>query len=515
MNELDCDSLYDNAPCGMLVTTSDGKIEVANATFCSWLGYSFPQLQLKKFQELLTVGGRVFHQTHWVPLLQLQGSVSEVQMEMLHSDGSRIPVLINAIRRVRDNCPYDEIAIFVATDRKKYEKEIILSRRQAEQSLQQLASAKEQLQQLNEQLSIADRRKDEFLATLAHELRNPLAPMRNVVEVMGSLDTDHGVTQWATKILSRQVQQMTHLLDDLMDISRISNGRVELRKAYIDLVDLVNSSVEMARPQIEARGHSLQLEIPNNPVYSLADETRLTQVIINLLNNSAKYTPLNGHIHLRFSVNDKVATLCVSDNGIGFEPDEINALFNIFTQLENGVDYAEGGLGIGLSLVKGFVELHDGTISAHSKGPNQGSQFIVTLPIVEPTSVSSVPPQPVEPTNTAKRILIIDDNEDAANSLALLLEMQGHVTATAYSGSDGIIQSSSYNADVILLDIGLPDMSGYDIARTLRKALTANTLLIATTGWGQQKDIDMALEAGFDAHLTKPLDLGKLVTLIS
>jgi PAS domain S-box-containing protein len=753
------DALYERAPCGLLLTGVDGSIRRANATFCQWVGHSAEALtDGRRLQDLLTMGGRIFHQTHWSPLLQMQGSIAEVKLEVLHSDGHTVPMLFNAVRREHAGQWYDEVAAVVVTDRQKYEHELMLARRRAEAALnaerqaqadleesrhvlglamrggrmgvwsRDLASGEvwwsreleelvglpetgfagtedgffdlvheedraavsaavetaiasggdysvqfrfrhqcgqwrwmegrgravydaqgrpfmlnglgiditdrmeaeavlrrqaaifehqtdaivvtdlegtiidvnpsgerllgyaarevigrpvsmlhrpedaaritpealaalgehgewrsdvvfvrkdgsegvcesivkplldargqmygtvginhdvteirereHRLHQLNAQLSLADRHKDEFLATLAHELRNPLAPMRNALEIQRLKSMADPQLAWSRDVLERQLNHMTHLVDDLLEVSRITQGKLELRRQRIDLASVVHGAVEAARPLLQSFSHHFSLSLPRERLMLDADSTRLTQAILNLLNNAAKYTPAGGQVQLSVTHHDDHAVVSVRDSGIGIERDQLSTLFQMFSQLTPALDRSHGGLGIGLALVRGLVELHGGTVSADSAGPGMGSEFVVRLPLARGEQPTRAPSRDHAPAaSEARRILVVDDNEDAASSLAMLLEIGGHEVRTAHDGDTALSMASDFQPQLVLLDIGLPRMNGYEVARRLRGSPGgAQTVLVAVTGWGQEQDKKNAAQAGFNHHLTKPVD---------
>lgn len=510
--------LYEHAACGLLTCSVDGTVLRMNATACQWLGFDSLHLALGtlRFDDLLTIGGRVFRQTHCEPLLQMQGSVAEVQFDIVHRDGRRIPALVNMVRRRQDMQIYNDIAIFVAADRRAYEKELLLARHAADTSLAALRKSEGELEKINLQLSDAHRRKDEFLATLAHELRNPLAPMRNVVELMKRRPVEKGPPLWEIGIFERQLKQITHLIDDLMEVSRISQGSITLRRETIDLATVLKAAIGDAQDTVSFASHRLVVSIPPRPVIVDADTTRLTQIIANLLNNAAKYSPNGTQIDVRLFEEAAQAVLCVRDAGIGIAPESLTSIFDMFSQLTPALGRAQGGLGIGLALVRGLVELHGGTIVARSVGAGHGSEFEVRLPLsglLLPTETV------VEDGNAAAilpaRILIIDDNVDAAESMARALQVDGHLTRVETCGEHGMVAARDAVHDVVLLDIGLPDINGYEVARHLRaNAATRHLFMIAATGWGQSVDRAMALDAGFDGHLTKPVDFDSLTQLL-
>lgn len=760
--------LFAQAPCGLLLTDTNGLIRVVNQTFCRWLGYEADALIGKRrVQDLFTIGGRVFHQTHLAPLLQMQGSVAEVQLDMRHADGHPVPMLFNTVRRQDGVQSFDEMAVFVATDRRKYEHELLLARKTAEHNLQALAGARQELQEsrdvlgiamrgakmgvwsrdiasgavwfsselealagleegsfgggiddfyalihpadldevkatvdealarvcdcsvefrlagqggrwtpmdarvrlgldaagnpatvygiaidiservqadsllrreaailadqsdaivvvdgggkildanpatqrimgralaelagqrlsvlygaddragvdagvagaleqqsewrgqlsfvrkdgslgfsesvikplvdrkgrtygavsvnrdvtererdaarlreLNADLARADRKKDEFLATLAHELRNPLAPLRNVLEILKLKSSTDAQMVWACEVFERQMHQMTHLVDDLMEVSRITQGRIELRRETIDVGAIMRAAAEATATLMQAGQHKLSLHLPAAPMLVDADPTRLTQILINLLNNAAKYTPDGGYIWFEAVHEPGWIAMTVRDSGIGIARDNLENVFTMFAQLEPGLPRSQGGLGIGLALVKGLVTLHGGTISAHSAGVGQGSEFTLRLPAAAAAALTVSGPVPdALDSSTAvpvagRRILVVDDNRDGADMLHMALVMLGHEVHCAYDGMEAIATGQSVMPEVVVLDIGLPDMDGYAVARHIRKQdWGRHVVLIAATGWGQQGDRDAAEAAGFDHHMVKPVDFSEL-----
>jgi PAS domain S-box-containing protein len=502
---------FEGAPCGLLATTVDGMIVRVNSTFCGWVGYeAHDLLEKRRIQDLLTIGGKVFHQTHWAPLLQMQRSVAEVKVDMIHREGRTVPMLINAARRRHGDVEYNEFAVLVVVDRHQYERELLRARERAEVALEEKRKAEAALRD-------ADRRKDAFMATLAHELRNPLAPMRSVIDLLRHKDFVDPQVVWAGDVLDRQLGQMTHLVDDLLEVSRISEGKIALRRERLDVAAAMTHAAETCKPIVAAASHSLMIDLPSQPIAIDADPTRLSQILQNLLNNAAKYTPSGGSIWLAARREGDRAVITVRDSGIGIAPEHMPLLFEMFSQLAPGLDRTQGGLGIGLSLVRTLTELHGGSVSAHSAGAGSGSEFIVRLPISnEPsaTAASHVPDTPVRGAAT-RRVLIIDDNEDAAESLAMLLEAEGHHTRTAPNGKTGLQIADEFAAEAIILDIGLPDMTGYEVAQAVRqRKLGRSTLIIALTGWGQTQDRQDAKLAGCDLHFTKPVNLEQLLAAL-
>jgi PAS domain S-box-containing protein len=507
--------LFAHAACGLMLTDPDGTILRVNTTLCRWLGYQADELRGRlRLQDLLPMGGKVFHQTNCVPLLQMQGSVAEVQFDLLHRDGSRLPMLLNIVRRRHSGQLLDELAIFMATDRRSYERELLLARKAAEAALEARLGAEAQLFEINQKLLMADRRKDEFLATLAHELRNPLAPMSNVVAALKLQGQNAPWQDGSIRVLERQLQQLTHLVDDLMEVSRITQGRMALRREPVDLTAIVHLALEDARGMLQNAGHTLSVELPPGEVIVDADATRLTQVIANLLNNAAKYTPRGGHIWLALQCCGHEAVVSVRDTGIGIPKESLAAIFEMFSQLTPALERSQGGLGIGLALVRGLVALHGGSISAASEGVGQGSEFTVRLPLSQALRQAAAD-TPSAAEVEGLRILVVDDNVDAAESMKMVLELLGHEARTAHNGTSGLKLAEEFVPHVALLDIGLPDVSGYEMARRLRQlSWGKNIVLIAATGWGQESDKQLAREAGFDDHLTKPIGFEQLEALL-
>jgi PAS domain S-box-containing protein len=358
----------------------------------------------------------------------------------------------------------------------------------------------------------ADRRKDEFLATLAHELRNPLAPIRNAVRILDSDAADERQRKWGREVISRQVQRMSLLLDDLLDVSRITRGQLELKKDYVDLKSVVGVAVETARPLLDAKRHQLVVKLPGENVRLEADPLRLSQVIGNLLTNAAKYTDPEGRIELGARLENAELVIAIRDNGIGLSEEVIPGLFTMFSQVNSAVDRAEGGLGIGLALVKGLVALHGGRVEVRSEGLGRGSEFIVHLPhqVLAPRIQDVEEPRHGAANANAVRrgrVLVADDNRDAAESLGLVLRFMGYEVSIAYGGAEALEIGARDRPRAAIIDIGMPGMSGHEVARRMRReAWGRKAILIALTGWGQETDKQAALAAGFDDHLTKPVD---------
>jgi PAS domain S-box-containing protein len=371
---------------------------------------------------------------------------------------------------------------------------------------------------LEAELRDADRHKNEFLATLAHELRNPLAPIRNAVEILNAKGTSDPDLRWGGDVIDRQVRHMARLLDDLLDVSRISHGKMELRKVRVELAAVVRNAVETSRPLIEAGGHELTVALPPAPLFLDADPVRLAQAFSNLLNNAARYTEAEGHIRLGVERQGSDVLVSVKDDGIGIAAEALPRIFEMFAQAKPALERSQSGLGIGLSLVRGVVELHGGRVEARSDGPGRGSEFIVRLPVVVEKLVREAPPgDEGEPPCVAKcRILIVDDLMDSADSLAMLLRMTGHEVHTAYDGEEAVIAAEKFGPEVVLLDIGMPKVNGYDACRRIRQEPWGKGIyLIALTGWGQDDDRRRTEEAGFNGHMVKPVNPRDLMKVLA
>lgn len=371
---------------------------------------------------------------------------------------------------------------------------------------------------LYRQIIESDRRKDEFLAMLAHELRNPLSPILSALEVLrlryGDSDSR---ANWALDVVERQAKHMARLVDDLLDVSRITRGKIELRKEPLELSSIIRRVIDTSRPTIEARQHQLTVSVPTEPIWLQADHVRIEQVLVNLLNNAAKYTDPGGYIEIRVERDVDVVTIRVRDTGQGMSQEMLQHAFELFMQGDRTLDRTQGGLGIGLTLARRLVEMHGGTLRATSDGPGRGSEFVIELPL------SHEPAKRVEPAATepgslsrALRILVIDDNVDAAVGVAEVLRLWGYDVRLAYDGPDALRQAASWTPHIILLDIGLPKMDGYEVARELRRHRDqSRTLIIAITGYGRAEDLLLSEQAGIDIHLTKPVDLIRLRRLIA
>jgi signal transduction histidine kinase len=414
--------------------------------------------------------------------------------------------------------------------------ELAATNRRLEAEISERKQLETVLQQRAGELAEAGRRKDEFLAMLAHELRNPLAPIQNAVEIQRVCDPLDPRFLRQREVIERQIHHLSRLVDDLLDVSRITRGNIELRKEPLDLEAALRQSVEAAGPLIEERGHTLHLSLPSAPLHLQADPARLQQILVNLLHNAAKYMETGGTIWLSGEQEDTWAVLRVRDAGDGIAPDLLPHIFELFTQADRSLDRSQGGLGIGLTMVHRLAQLHEGRVEARSEGLGHGSEFVVRLPVTarpagphaagdgardaEPVSAgASLPaltPGPWRPASRAKRVLVVDDNADAAKTLADVLEIWGCEVCVAHDGVSAIDTARTYTPHIVLLDIGLPGMDGYEVARRLREQENfGDTLLIAVTGYGQEEDRRQSHEARLDHHLTKPVDPEKLRRLLA
>ena len=385
-------------------------------------------------------------------------------------------------------------------------------------SAYQAVAAANQLRQQATDLSEADHRKDEFLAMLAHELRNPLAPIRNALRIMQLTPGNAEAIEAAFQMMDRQSSHMVRLVDDLLDVSRISRGKINLRKARVALASVVNEAVEVARAHCESLELNLAVSLPPEPIYLEGDSTRLAQIVGNLLSNACKFTDRGGSIRLSVEREAGQAVIRVRDTGIGIGAEQLPRIFELFVQADTSLERPMGGLGIGLTLVKNLVELHGGGIEVKSAGVGHGSEFVVRLPALTGTARPPAPePAGPEPApTTGLRILVVDDNRDMATSLAMVLELTGNETHIANDGLEAVDKAADVRPDVILLDIGLPKLNGYEVARKIRTQPWGKAVvMVAITGWGQEEDRQKAADAGFDAHLVKPMEHHSLTRLLA
>jgi PAS domain S-box-containing protein len=482
-------AFFDSRAIGAVQVNSDGRFIRVNDRYCAITGYTR--------EELLTMGPvQLTHpDDHADDLARLNAALANpagiyvAEKRYVTKNGRSVWVQVAAnFKRDEQGRPVETIAI--VTD--------INERKRAEAVLQQ-----------------ADKLKDDFLATLAHELRNPLAPLQHAAEILRHAEIEE--TEWCRTVIDRQVSHLTRLIDDLLDLSRITRDKLELKKGPVELARVLDNAVEASRSVLEHHDQTLSIAVPAEPVFLEGDVIRLTQVFTNLLTNAAKFNEQPGTIRLRAAIEGDVTVVSVADRGIGIASDDLPRLFDKFYQSPRNDGRHSGGLGIGLSLVRRLVELHGGKVEARSAGLAHGSEFVVTLPGARRTSAAAVAADTrAEPTHSSsKRVLVVDDNCDAADSLGQLLELMGHATATAYSGESAITRATQFGADVVLLDLGMPGMDGYETCRRLRDLqFTAPPRIVAMTGWARAEDRARTADAGFDAHLVKPIDRGTLTRLL-
>lgn len=459
-----------------------------------------------------------------VPIIFLTAYYNEDQHVLAGYDTGAVDYLLKPANSI---ILRSKVAVFAELYRKS--REVALANRNLLTEVSERRAAEERLRELNESLEQrvaertellkrADQRKDEFLATLAHELRNPLAPVRAAVELLRMKGPDDPDLQWTRDVIDRQMKAMTRIIDDLMDLSRINQGKVELRREKVDLAKIVQGAVETSRPLIEEMGHQLTMTLPSGTMIVDADLIRLAQVFMNLLNNSAKYTERGGRIDLRAEIQGGDVVVSVKDTGIGIPADKLSNIFEMFSQVEGTLTRSRGGLGVGLSLVKRLVELHGGSVTARSDGLGKGSEFIVRLPIVVDQTYANPASDDGHKAAPASdlRILVVDDNKDAAETLARLLQRMGNTVHTAHDGEEGVAAAQAFRPDVVLCDIGLPKLNGYEVCRLMKQQTwDKKMVMVAVTGWGQEDNKRKAQEAGFDCHLTKPVDPQHLLHVLA
>ena len=441
-----------------------------------------------------------------IAVLQMQPRWSDIPLILLCQTATSLPIS-NRVMRSLSNVTLLERPTSARTLVSAVQAAIRSRSRQYEIRDQLIA-----LSRAEDALRTADQRKDEFLAMLAHELRNPLAPIRNASELLSRVLPAEPRLQATTAIIKRQITHLTRLVDDLLDVSRITQGRIELQRKPLELGPVIAQALESVEPLLREKRHVVSVHGASEPLHVNADNARLVQCIGNVLTNACKYTDPGGRIVIELRRESSQATICVSDNGVGIPAEVLPQIFELFVQSNRTLDRAQGGLGIGLSVVRRLIEMHGGTVSAASAGPGRGSTFCLTLPLIEPVAAETEPT--CTPEVPPKRILIVDDNTDAANSLASILALDGHNAQTAYTSRDALERAAGFDPDVVLLDIGLPGMDGYEVARQLR-ARGLKGQIVALTGYGRPEDIERARGAGFDAHLVKPVDLQSLAVALA
>ncbi|HET8781565.1 MAG TPA: PAS domain S-box protein [Pyrinomonadaceae bacterium] len=489
-------SIVESSNDAIIGKSLDGVIQSWNAAAERLFGYTAEQAIGRQI-SLVIPPDLLPEEEAIVSRLNAGQRIEQYETERVRSDGQRILVSLT-ISPIKDAAGNVIGASKIVRD--------VTERKQLEDDLRRLAA----------DLSENDRRKNEFLATLAHELRNPLAPMSNMLEVVKRANGDGETLKRAHDTIERQLAQMVRLVDDLLDLNRITHDRLELRRSEVELSSVIEQAVEVARPLIDAAGHNLVVDLPTEPIYLNADRARLAQVFGNLLNNSSKYTTPNGQISLSAMRTGDEVLVSVRDDGAGIPPDKLDSIFDMFMQVDRSADQSHGGLGIGLTLVKRLVEMHGGSIEARSRGEGQGSEFVVQLPTLQKAAQASkaADDTPAEST-PQRRILIVDDNIDSADSLAMLLEITGNKTYMAHDGVEAVEAIEKHRPEVVLLDIGLPKLDGHEVCRRVREQPWGKDIVvIALTGWGQEDDRRKSEEVGFNGHLVKPVDYDKLLQLI-
>lgn len=465
--------------------------------------------------DILKPDGSGFEQRYWRPVNKPTLSPDGKILYIVH----RAQDITDFVQLIAENKAHEKEREELTAQKMIMEKEVEYRSTALAAMNAELSSTNEKLKQYTDQMQEEVRRKDEFLAMLAHELRNPLAPIASAADLLSLGHLDETRIKQTSGIIRRQVKHMTGLVDDLLDVSRVTRGLVTLEKTKLDAKRIFHDAVEQVRPLIEARRHRLAVHTPPDSAFVLGDIKRLVQVVTNLLTNAAKFTPQGGEIVLSMEVDDSNIKIAVSDNGVGMAPQFQARAFELFMQAPQTSDRSQGGLGIGLALVKSLMELHGGGVTVHSDGAGKGCRFVVYLPhLTEKESSTNHEPQALNPAAPGKalRVMIVDDNADAAEMLAALIEALGHQVIVEHHARRALERVASEVPDVFLLDIGLPDIDGNELSRRLRMhPETADVILIAVTGYGQESDRERSLAAGFDHHLVKPVDLTTLSSILS
>jgi len=490
-------SIVESSDDAVISKSLEGIIQSWNEAAERLFGYTSAEA-VGRHISLVIPPERIAEEDHIIASLKAGTRIDHFETERVRKDGRSIQVSLT-VSPVKDDDGKVVGASKIVRD--------ITDRKRAEDELRTLAS----------DLADADRRKDEFLATLAHELRNPLAPLSNTLAILKRTGNHDESLRRGLDTMERQLEQLVRLVDDLLDLSRITHNRIELRTRRVELSSLIRQAVLFAQPLADAVGHTMDVTMPAESIQLNADPVRLTQVFGNLLNNSCKYTPPGGIIRVIATRADDDVVVTVADTGMGIPRDKLTTIFDMFAQVDRSLEHSQGGLGIGLTLVKRLVEMHGGSVEARSAGEGKGSEFIVRLPIAVGVSDASAPGETQDKTSAAtQRILVVDDNKDSADSLALLLELTGHEVFTSHDGQHALDLVEQRRPDVVLLDIGLPMLSGHEVCRRIRQQPWGKDIvLIALTGWGQEEDRRRSREAGFDGHLVKPVDHTHLLALLT
>jgi PAS domain S-box-containing protein len=495
------ESIVDTVRQPLLVLGPDLRIASAGRAFYRTFGLKPEDVQGRSFVELDDCRWEIQDLRERLEAVLTHGSSFEdFEVDCFLPELGRRTMWLSASGVDRDGGQAELILVAI---------EDVTAQKQSERMLREQAAA----------LKEADARKNEFLATLAHELRNPLAPIRNSLYIMQMTSDDREALEASRAVIDRQVLQLVRLVDDLLDVSRINRDRLELKKEIVDLAAILESSVEAARPQAASREIDLQVSLPPTPIRLDGDPVRLAQVFSNILNNASKYTERGGHIRLTSERIGDEAVVTIRDDGMGIPTEMLPRIFQMFTQVDHSLDRSQGGLGIGLALVRRLVEMHGGRVDAHSDGLGRGSEFVVRLPVVvDEVPVAPAPDFPAEESSgpVRKRIVVVDDNQDSADSLARMLVVLGNDVLTAYHGAEAVEMADESRPDLAFIDISLPDLDGYEVARQIRRRPWGKEMiLVALTGWGNEEDRRRAIEAGFDHHITKPAELAALSSILT
>ena len=507
-----CQALIAHDTCATVVLDLDERLIAWNAAAVAAFGFDPTRLRDASPIVAAFTGGSAIRKA--IDAVRIEGGVrpqrvdapdGEITIAPLRADGRLVGVVLRRAASAAEAMAA-ELGVLRA--------ELEATRRKLQTSTAEIVTTHEELQAANEDLrhrlaelqeaEMADRHKNEFLAMLAHELRTPLAPILSAVQILGRQAGDNPLVQRAREVVERQALHQARLLDDLLDVSRITRGKIELRRRKLDLGVAVSEVVEATRPLSNAKAQTISVTLPEAPLFVDTDPTRLTQILTNLLNNAAKYTHAGGRITVSCRRDGEQAVIVVRDNGIGIPREMLSRIFDLFAQAEPLTARTQGGLGIGLTLVKNLVEMHGGTVVARSAGRGAGSDFEVRLPVAAAPTAEAMPASGAAPIRS-RRVLIIEDNVDTRETLRRVLELDGHEVQEAADGTQGVDIALATRPEVVIVDIGLPRLDGYQVARRLRTALGAAPLLVAVTGYGQAEDRRMSRDAGFDVHLVKPV----------
>jgi PAS domain S-box-containing protein len=498
--------MVESAGAGICEVDADGRCTYINAVGARLLGYAAAELVGAVLHDAIHPSGRFLAPAECSICQALKTSrapeigefARRTQGVLSHKCGRALPVSYSVVPIGIDGAPQGAVMTFSDdSERLRLENE---------------------LRQLSAELAEAERRKTEFIATLAHELRNPLAPIRNALHVMRKASDNATSMAQLRAMMERQLEQLVHLVNDLLDIARLSSGQMTLKKQRVALQEIISMAVEASAPLTSATLNTLTLDVPIEPLYLEADATRLTQVFTNILNNAAQNSAAGSPISMHVEIVDAQVRIDIADAGVGIAREALNRIFDMFTRVGRDGKQAHAGLGIGLNLARRLVELHDGELIAKSEGLGKGSNFQITLPLapVQEESVSAEELAPESNKRGTVRALLVDDNVDAATSLSLLLQLAGHDVCVAHDGPEALKLASDFKPDIVLLDIGLPGMGGYEVARRLRRMPElGRPVLVAVTGWGAPEDRLRSKEAGFDEHLTKPADISTIELILT